>query len=145
MLGSVLSGPKHQILVVGFGGSVDSVVLVLRLGRAGFAGFSSNGFLVGNNGVILDGFTLSVIFLKIVETNLDLELTVISNDGSPASPNSQRTNGSGFASFLRPSTNLGDLQGFWVISTSHCSSLDEILINTSLVCLSMFYKISRLL
>jgi hypothetical protein len=55
--------------------SVDSVVLVGRLGHADLVGFSGNGFLVSNDGVGLDDGAVSVIFFEILQANFDMELS----------------------------------------------------------------------
>lgn len=69
-----------KIFMEGLTGSVDSVVLVLRLGHAGLAGLGSHGFLVGDDWVSLDDFALSVVLFKIVKTDLDVEFTATGND-----------------------------------------------------------------
>lgn len=60
--------------------SVDSVVLVGRLGHTGLVGFSSDGFLVGDDGVGLDDGAVSVIFFEILQANFDVQFTATSNN-----------------------------------------------------------------
>jgi len=64
----------------GLGSAVKSVVLVGRLGKADLVGFSRDGFLVGNDGVGLLDFAVSVFSGKILQADFDVKFTATSND-----------------------------------------------------------------
>jgi len=57
------------------GGTEKSVMLVRGFGELLLLGFLSDGFLVGDDGVTLLDWALSVLLLKILKTDLDVELT----------------------------------------------------------------------
>jgi len=58
----------------------DSVVLVWGLREADLVGLSTDGFLVGYDGVTLLELALSEVLLEILEANFDVEFTVASDD-----------------------------------------------------------------
>jgi len=60
--------------------SKDSVMLVRRLGEALLAGFLSDSFLVGDDGVTLLDGAFSEFFLKILKADFDMELTTSGNN-----------------------------------------------------------------
>jgi hypothetical protein len=64
----------------GSSGSVDSVVFVLRFCHSRLSAIGSHSFLVGDDGVVLDDLTLSVVLLEIVEANFNVEFTTSGDD-----------------------------------------------------------------
>ena len=58
----------------------ESVVLVWRFGEAHLGGLVQNGFLIGDDWVSLLDFALSVLLNKILQADLDMELTATGND-----------------------------------------------------------------
>ena len=58
----------------------ESVVLVWRFGEAHLGGLVQNGFLIGDDWVSLHNFALSVLLNKILQADLDMELTATGND-----------------------------------------------------------------
>ena len=134
-------------------GSVNSVVLILRLGHARLAGFFSHSFFICDDGVISDNFALSIILFKIVEADLNVEFTTTSNNVFTALVILTEDQGVRFGQFLETFDQLGEIcrvlrldrdshhrgdgvfhasdgMRFRVVNASDGSGLDEILIDT---------------
>jgi len=87
--------------------SEDSVMLVRGLGETLLAGFLSDGFLVGDDGVTLLDGAFGEFFLKILR---QISIWSSPHPAITCSPDSSvwtRTRGSDLESFLSPSTSLG--------------------------------------
>lgn len=69
-----------ETFLEGLGGTVESVVLVGRLGETDLVGNVGDGFLVGNDGVGLLDFAVSVFLLQVVQADFDVEFTATGND-----------------------------------------------------------------
>lgn len=71
---------KAEVLVKGLGNHVETVVLVGRLGEGSHGGLASDGLTVLDDGVGDGKRDTGVVVLKIVQANLEMELTSTSND-----------------------------------------------------------------
>ena len=133
--------------------AVKSVVFVLGFSHASLAGVGSHGFLIGDDGVILDDVALSEILLKIVQTDFDVELTTTGNDVFSALIKLTKDEGVRLGQFLKTVDQLGEVSGifgfnsysddrgdgvfhgsdgvrFGVIGAGNSSGLDQILIDS---------------
>jgi hypothetical protein len=71
---------KRQLLVDGLGNHVETVVLVGGLGQGSHAGLAADGLTVLNDRVGDGERNTSVVVLKIVQANLEMQLTGTGND-----------------------------------------------------------------
>ena len=69
-----------ELLLHGLGNHVETVVLVGRLGQGSDARLGSDGLTVGDDGVRDDEGNTGVVLLKILQANLEMQLTGTSND-----------------------------------------------------------------
>lgn len=71
---------ERELLIDGLGNHVQTVVLVGRLGQGSDTGLGSDGLTVLDDGVRDDQGNTSVVLLKILEANLEMQLTGTGDD-----------------------------------------------------------------
>lgn len=102
---------QGQLLVHGLGNHVQTVVLVGGLGQSGDAGLASNSLTVLNDGVGDDEGNTSVVVLKIVQANLEVELTGAGNDVLTSLGSVGKNARVGLGQTLKTFNQLGEILG----------------------------------
>jgi len=109
-----------KIISEGLASHEESVVLVGRLGETSVAGFSSDGFSVGDNGISHLQFNTSEFFSEILQADFEMELTSTSDDVFTAFFGVALDAGIGLRQTFETFNQFGEIRGvLWLDGNTH--------------------------